>query len=145
MNLGCPCGNVLTDNTDWLPYKGRFISDLDTEMPIDLVRDMMRLLELPDAKSRRDFLVSVRARFDGLDFATGWIGEVSQYADLKEALETLAFAYWHRYDRVMYECEECGRLLLPTNSGRYVSYLPETKKRGVLKAWEPPTWNQTPD
>ena len=42
------------------------------------------------------------------------------------------FPFWNNYDRVIYECERCGRLWVETKDGSFVSYLPQTDLRNVL-------------
>ena len=51
---------------------------------------------------------------------------------LSEVLEALIFPFWNKYDRIIYDCEECGRLWVELEGNRFAPYLPETEARHVL-------------
>jgi len=39
--LGCKCGNIMRDNTDFLPYKTHLREDEDTQKPIELLAELL--------------------------------------------------------------------------------------------------------
>ena len=44
----------------------------------------------------------------------------------------LMMPFWNNYQRIMYECEACGRLWVETNTGAFAPYLPETETPHIL-------------
>ena len=62
--IGCPCGNLMPDNTDFLPYKAKFIADEDTQIPVEvLAKSIVALFAAPDREGRRAFLIDYLPRF----------------------------------------------------------------------------------
>ncbi len=87
MKITCICGELLSDNTDFISYKAHVVADQDY--------------------------------FDYLDAAPG-----------RER---------HQYERAMYQCNDCGRLLLQNRAGdmhHYTFFMPEdaTAAKSALRS-----------
>lgn len=136
--LGCICGHIIVDTTDFLPYKSNLRDDEDTQKPIELLADILARFWDARAEGRQDdfireFEMQCGESAKGAEFEVRWL----QGKPLSEVLYSLIFPFWSNYDRIIYECEQCGRLWveLGGNSAsrrRWVSYLPETEERHVL-------------
>ncbi len=151
--MGCVCGHVIRDQTDDLPYKARILADEDTQRPRELLAQaIIDLLEArrqgPDAE--RDYLIRFRVAFinDDEENAANSVDKYLNRTDLIQVLDEVIFAFWTRYERQIYECEQCGRLYLPdpTRRNHYLPYLPEDGQRGVLASWyyHPPEFTDFP-
>src|SRR5262245_55277075 len=87
MKIGCICGNVLRDQTDYIPYKAHFVADQDYEDLVvgieqQLARIMMENLGAPTATNQAHLFGRV----------------------LWDAMRS--------YTRTMYQCSNCGRLCI---------------------------------
>jgi hypothetical protein len=131
----CRCGNVLADNTDFLPYKAYLREDEDTQKPIEVMADL--LARYYEARQQ-----GPEAEAEVIWQLFRSVGEPESYADyqvndlagkpLPTVLYSLMFPFWSNYDRVIYECDRCGRLWFDIGHNHFVSYLPETDTRHVL-------------
>ena len=136
----CPCGNVLSDNSDALPYKARFIADEDVQKPLErMIEAIVGFIGAHEAgpETERIFLIQAEAAAEGLseaDAAIHW-DKWHAHKDLRERLFNLLYAYWVPHQRRMFECYECGRILMQSHKGYYfVPYAPETEERGILES-----------
>jgi hypothetical protein len=129
----CPCGNIMPDQTDFLPYKAYIREDENTQKPRELLSEL--LAEYMEARQQGQEVEFLR-RFELSQAATEEWAEVvvQQHAkeSLSQVLSHLMFSFWNNYDRRIFECEDCGRLLVEVEANRFVSYLPETDTRHVL-------------
>jgi hypothetical protein len=132
--LGCRCGNVIPDHTDFLPYLSHLREDEDTQKPIEVMADVLaRYCEArqqsPDAEAEViwQFIRSIKSEVDANYQVRALTGK-----PLRNILFSLIFPVWNNYDRAIYECDQCGRLHVEVEKGRFVSYLPETDRRHVL-------------
>ena len=140
--LGCPCGNVISDNTDFLPYKARILADEDVQKPLDLITE--ELVGFIDAhnhgpEAERAFLVKAEARKEDVseEEAARWVDQRAStpFDTLRDRLHNLLWPFWDRYPRVIFECDVCGRLMVERRIGRgFVSYAPEDEDREVLSS-----------
>jgi hypothetical protein len=138
--IGCTCGHVIRDNTDFLPYKTYIREDEDTEKPIELLATVLaRFWEAREQQREsafiRDLFISRGEAVSGAE----WYVEYLKGKPLPEVLFSLILPFWNHYDRVIYECEECGRLWVEVEEKAnefvgitYVPYAPETDTRHVL-------------
>lgn len=131
--LGCTCGNTIVDQTDFLPYKAYIREDEDTQKPIELLAEL--LSQYWEARQQGHEAEFIR-QFELSQSATeAWVEVlVRQLAkkSLPQVLSDLIFPFWSNYDRIVYECEDCGRLWVEMENGFFASYLPETDARHVL-------------
>lgn len=131
--FGCICGHVIRDQTDFLPYKARIQADEDMQKPIELLAD--RLSQYFEARQQGQGAEFMRQfqRFHGWS-ESGAEWQVQQLTDkpFSDTLVELIFDFWTDYKRVIYECEECGRLWVEMDENHFVPYLPETDRRHVL-------------
>jgi len=84
MKMRCLCGSIISDNTDFISYKARYLADQDWE----------------------DFLIS----------------------------ELPAGGHDWSLTRTMYQCVDCGRLLLQGINGRTLFFNPEVADEEVKRA-----------
>jgi hypothetical protein len=122
--LGCTCGNVIIDQTDDLPNKGRILKDQDKE------------------KVFGEIASALAAYFAA--FESGNLDEwLQQYPWAREKNHEFVIfgmvAEWCRGFAVdIYECEACGRLLVQEKhlSQQFVSYSPDASDERRLLASE---------
>ncbi len=93
--LICRCGNIIPDITDNLPYKGYIISDKELFKMYDFVD---KLIET-DSNQKERLTMTFRKNVH--------IGK--KYIRLKE----------------IYQCPNCGRILIETILGEYSFFCPE--------------------
>lgn len=117
----CPCGHIIVDQTDNLPYKGKYFADGDYAASFG--RHITFCAEY------------VQAREEGrqAEFLTHTLGETYPTAlNGARVIGDDVAGLWAVFGHRMYECEQCGRLLIQPILGRnqLISYLPETETRG---------------
>lgn len=139
--IGCPCGYLMTDNTDFLPYKAKFIADEDTQIPVEVItKSITELFTAPTRDAMREYMIDFLTRYSGesatmAELAAKWNDHFDDTEYLQRMLEELIFPLWiHFYERRVYECENCGRLLVQLDGKRQQSYFPEGGERGVLQS-----------
>ena len=99
----CKCGNILPDITDNLPYKGYIISDKELFKMYDFVDELIET----DNNRKESLMMTFRRNV--------CIGKT--YIQLKE----------------MYQCPQCGRILIENILGQYSFFYPEgNTKRNLL-------------
>lgn len=131
--FGCTCGNTFTDQTDFLPYKAHIREDEDTQKPVEILADTLsRFWEARQQGQEVEFLRQFAYSKGEPEENAAW--EVKEYAGrpLPKVLYHLIDPFWNNYDRIIYECEDCGRLWVEMDNNHFVSYLPETVTRHVL-------------
>jgi hypothetical protein len=87
MKIGCPCGNVLRDQTDHLPFKAYFVADQDFD-------DLLAGIEQQ--------LAAIMVQAVGTPAA----------ADQAQSLGRVLWDAMASRRRTMYQCRNCGRLCL---------------------------------
>lgn len=120
----CPCGHVLPDVTDRLPYKAYLHVDEHDEAYWDgIVRETLGLLRQTRKQAERQGVLDKMLP-----------GAPDDADDPADALADALSEHAARYTRQVYACEACGRLLLETapGSGAYKSFVPEDDDRAVL-------------
>jgi hypothetical protein len=118
----CHCGHIIRDNTDNLPYKARFFADGDQWAFDKLVDFYVGLIQAREEGRQGEFLTR--------HFGEGYPQNLTLEEIVGDGMSVLFAA-----ERLMYECENCGRLYLePVPRARQlVRYLPESEVRGVLR------------
>jgi predicted RNA-binding Zn ribbon-like protein len=130
VKLLCPCGYVISDTTDFLPYKASLMPDQDQEAFWDSLSSGLAELMAATRADRRE----------------EWLRQNMSGAPLDADDDSLVFHFAtslnHRYTRTVYQCERCGRLFLddPANKSRVVSFVPDdaAAARGVLASRQNP-------
>lgn len=131
--LGCVCGYSIRDQTDFLPYKAYIRQDEDTQKPIEMLVDALtRLMDAREHGRQAEFIRQFELARGENEWYAGEEANALQDKPLAEVLTHVIFPFWNNYDRVIYECERCGRLWVETKDGSFVSYLPQTDLRNVL-------------
>ena len=126
--LRCICGYIIRDQTDNLPYKAHFIPDEDQNPDIEAVTaDVMQFMA---ARDRGDQGAFIREHLGG-----AWPDDENP----ETILYILLTGVIMRSGRLMYECENCGRLWVMTHAeyGKqafFACYRPESEKRRVLRS-----------
>ena len=121
--ISCLCGHTIVDQTDDLPYKAAFIADQDQTTCFGLFFQFVAdLLEAREQGRQNDFLEQ--------QFGADYPRDLELRSILNDAFTFNAFSH------KMYECEVCGRLWIQTKPQEniFVSYLPETEVRGILRS-----------
>lgn len=120
-SIQCACGNRIYDNTDYLPDKALFISDQDYE----------------------DMIVEMRREIRKL------IAGVPPYHDISKSNPELQFDYLltgiidiiGNYERIIHQCDECGRFYIPDQKHRYYIFKPEgNTETQLLRSMEGDNW-----
>ena len=128
--LRCPCGNVLSDITDDLPYKAYIRSDQDIEQPLDeMAQTIAGLLAARERGEERQYLAQVyRERGHRQEGIEQFVSH-AQLRGLAVTVAELLYNWWNHHERTMYECGECGRLLVQRGPGinEFKSYLPDSQ------------------
>lgn len=120
--FGCTCGYTIVDITDFLPYKAYFLSDEDTETSMELVVNRLaKFVEAREQGKQDEFLAELMPylKSDGM----------------RTLIRNLFSPPTFSMGRGMYECDECGRIWMQAqpHTNEWVSYLPESDKRGILR------------
>lgn len=128
--LRCSCGYVISDSTDHLSYKAYFVADEDLQDVLErtgrAVDAVVKFIEARERGEQEQCLAEHRLAYAGHSLAT-----------IIEELIGLHDPFSISYEqRTMYECEECGRILLEAGPKNYVhlGYVPETNARGILRS-----------
>lgn len=102
----CCCGNMIPDITDNLSYKGYIISDKELFKMYDFVDELIET----GANQKEQYAMAFRKNVR--------IG--NKYIRLKE----------------IYQCPECGRILIETMPGEYSFFCPEENTENNLLDYE---------
>lgn len=131
MKLRCPCGHVISDTTDYLPYKASLLADQDEEAFWGSLSSGLAGLMAATRSGGREEWQRHHLNAAPLDL------------DDESLISDFATSVSLRYMRTVYQCEQCGRLLLedPANEGRVVSFAPEDAgiARHVLESKQKPS------
>jgi hypothetical protein len=111
--LGCTCGHVIHDQTDYLPYKGQVLKDQDHEVFFASIADALV-----------EYLAGVRSG-DLAEWSRKWPflrGKTDEHVAW-----SLMGWFWRRFAVDVYECEQCGRLWVQegTESQQFVPFVAE--------------------
>ena len=124
--LGCPCGHIISDNTDNLPYKGDILPDTHQEQFFSGVAD--------------ELAAYIKAVREGQTEAwlkkTGHLGLGLSDSDIVHDWMAGRFL---SLKRDICECEACGRILIETGEKKgdallFQSYSPDNGKFNVILA-----------
>ena len=117
--LGCTCGNVIRDQTDFLRHKGHILKDYDIEAAYNTIGEECQALILAKAHDdreswiRRHYLPGFPRDLSDSDLFASFVSDV-----LRKLLVDV------------YECEACGRLWVqrPGTVNEFVPYSPDDGK-----------------
>jgi hypothetical protein len=124
--LRCQCGHIIVDQTDYLPYKARFVPDEDEDADLQTVAGNILQFMLAREHGEQGIIHEQvgDARPDDEDPIT--------------TLYMLVAGAIMRSGRRIYECENCGRLWVQKHAeyGKnvFACYAPEGEERGVLSS-----------
>ena len=117
--LGCTCGHLIRDQTDFLPYKGRILRDYDDEAVHDAVeRESEALIAAVIAGDRESWLRR--------HFREGYLRDQSNGSVFSNFVSGLLREFFDDG----YECEACGRLHVqrPGTDNDFAVFVPEGGK-----------------
>ena len=108
----CKCGNTIFDQTDFIENKAYFIKDKEyinyEQKRINLINDFVKAIIL---NKRKEW---VEKEFGtGCDFDNH---RVISYLISKDFLE---------YELPMFQCDECGRVLIENKDNKFCFFVPE--------------------
>ncbi len=114
--LGCKCGHVIQDNTDYLPYRGSVLRHQDTDCFYDTASRELALFASAVA-------VGKRAEWINRHFLPGYPHDISDDSVISDFLNMLDV----ELATLIYECENCGRLWVQIAPGAksYVPFSPD--------------------
>lgn len=131
--FGCVCGHTIVDQTDFLPYMAHIREDEDTQKPIELLADILaQFWEARQQGQEAEFLRQFELSYGTTEEWAEHVVRELAGKSLSQVLSDLIDPFWNNYDRIIYECEDCGRLWVEMDNNHFVSYLPETATRHVL-------------
>lgn len=124
MKFRCPCGHVIRDQTDSLPYKARFLADEDEEAIFEAAIESLEAFMTARETGKQD-------EFLGIHFGETYPKEIEMKSILNDLLSGVSLAA-----RSIYECENCGRIFFEKHpeEARLLSYVPEGESRGALQS-----------
>ena len=121
MKISCPCGELISDCSDYLSYKARFVADMDNE----------------------DFWQAMDSAFEELAKALGSTAEGAKGTQAVVEKAQMQVLYGTgRYQRDMYLCTSCGRLLIEDVRGNIQIFEPQdgVASKNLLCSIEGDTW-----
>jgi hypothetical protein len=125
--LRCLCGHIIVDQSDNLPYKAYFVPDEDEDADLGAVA--ADILQFMLAHERGDQGAFIHEFLGG-----AWPDD----EDPATILYVLLTGVIMRSGRLIYECENCGRIWVQKHAeyGKniFACYFPEGNERGVLRS-----------
>lgn len=108
--ITCNCGHIIVDQTDSLQYKASYLRDQDVE---DYYRRFDEVGNFLEALKKGERVAWIHNHF-GKEYPTN--------LDDKSIIHDIIW----RYESTIYECEQCGRLLVQKwDVNSYFSFFPE--------------------
>ena len=125
--LGCVCGHIITDQSDNISYKAKFIRDQDVEEYSDKYTDDIASFIEAIKNNRRDEWVR---NYFPEPYPTN-INNASIVFDIVSS-QTSGF------ESDLYQCENCGRIKIQVqDKNLYASFLPEDDRyKNIFKKVE---------
>jgi hypothetical protein len=117
--LGCTCGNVIRDQTDFLRHKGHILKDYDLETAYNKIGEECQALILAIAQGNRDSWITRH-------YLPGFPRDLSD-GDLFMSFVSNVL---RKVQVDVYECEGCGRIWVqrPGTVNEFVPYSPDDGK-----------------
>ncbi|KXX69236.1 hypothetical protein [Flammeovirga sp. SJP92] len=115
--LKCKCGNVLSDVSDSLPYKGEIIPDRAFYNFLDKVENFIEtLIEATNSGKRIEW---IRKHFSSLSYP--------EDLDDTQMLCDIHGNYYSKIKKDIYQCDKCNRLWIQQNNTEtFISFVPES-------------------
>ncbi|MEG0199038.1 MAG: hypothetical protein RR676_18135 [Acinetobacter sp.] len=102
--IGCKCGHIIVDQTDALPFKASFMRDLDL---FDFYGGVENTIH----------------RFQNLD--------LRDEENRTRLIDHIISCFIH-YSNDLYECTQCGRVLVQQKQNYFQSFTPDSKTYNAL-------------
>jgi hypothetical protein len=96
--LGCVCGHVIRDQTDFVPYKAMFIRDQDDEDYHAYADDIAAFIEAIKADKRTEWIKSHFSVSYPIDIPNSHI------------INDIIMNYEVKFTGTLYQCENCSRV-----------------------------------
>ncbi len=119
--LGCPCGNIIRDNTDYLPYKGHAFTDIEFFPLFEVIS--------------KEIAGFIQARVEGRErqWCANYFKNDSPFTDDDEGLvHTVLARHLIHGSFQVYQCARCGRILVQRldNFNEYDAFTPDERPHG---------------
>jgi hypothetical protein len=112
--LGCVCGHVIRDQTDFIPYKARFVRDQDDENYHAYVDDVAAFIEAVKGNSRAQWIRRYFSDSYPIDIPNSHI------------VNDIITRYEVKFEGTLYQCENCGRIKIQVqDKNLFASFAPE--------------------
>ena len=124
--LGCSCGHIIADQTDYLAFKADCIPDKSVFLLYDeVIENISSFIQAIRDNKREEWIET----FFGLEYAS------LNLADAAIINDCFSKAYSAK-NRIVYQCENCGRIhIQQQGTNRFFSFLPESDEaRNVFDA-----------
>lgn len=118
--LGCECGSVIYDQTDFIPYKGSIIRDQDDERVYDgIAADVAAFIEAV-AQGRRD------------EWIGGYFRRGYPPVDDESVVADIIARHVLKRRLTVYQCTGCGRIKIQegSRSNMFSSFSPDEWQTG---------------
>lgn len=123
MKVQCKCGNVITDNTDNLNYKAEFTKDQDIEKRLEAFDVMSDFIDAINNNKRDEWIISF--------YRSNELVTLNNSAILCDIF--LKYDHTHSF----YQCNVCGRLLVPSANHEYSFFYPEDNNNKNILSSKP--------
>lgn len=112
--LGCICGHVIRDQTDFIAYKARFVRDQDDENYHTYTNDVAAFIEAIKADKRAEWIRNY--------FSNSYPTATSD----AHIINDIIMKYELKFESILYQCVNCGRVKIQIqNKNLFASFIPE--------------------
>jgi hypothetical protein len=112
--LGCICGHVIRDQTDFIPYKARFLRDQDDESHAAYIEVVNTFIEAIKTGKRAQWITN--------HFSAGYPSDLSDANIISDIISQ----YDVNFQGDLYQCENCGRVKIQVqDKNLFASFSPE--------------------
>lgn len=124
MKMMCKCSNVITDNTDNLGYKAEFTKDQDIEKRFEAFNVMADFIQAVNDAKREEW---IRSFYKNEEIAT----------TLTNSNILSDIFLKHDNSQNFYQCNSCGRLLVPNTDNNLLFFYPEDHNNKNILSTKP--------
>ena len=108
--LRCECGHIISDSTDFIPYKAWFLKDKDSKCRDKTIEDICSYMEAYKQEVHKEWIQD----YFGFD------------CDEDHSLIITLIQTANDKTGIMYQCENCNRILIQVgDENKYASFYPE--------------------
>lgn len=112
--LACVCGHIIQDQTDFIPYKARFVRDQDDESHHAYIDDIAAFIAAIKANERDQWIRSY--------FSSSYPTDISN----SDIVNDIIVKYEGEFEGTLYQCENCSRVKIQVqDKNLFTSFMPE--------------------